>query len=199
MITFGDYARTWLQQRSDLRPRTVEIYTSMLRNHLLPTFGSIPIKRLSPAAVRSWNAQLSKSHPVTAAKAYRLLKGILATAVTDELVGRNPCMVKGAAQERSPERPMVSIAEVEALVTAMPEQWRIAVELAAWCHLHVGEVLGLERRDIDLLHGTVRVERTAYDVMDGCTWDLRRPLPGSESCRCRRTSSPSLSGTWRLT
>lgn len=158
------YARTWLQQRSDLRPRTVEMYSSMLRNHLLPTFGSIPIKRLSPAAVRSWNAELARCHPVTAAKAYRLLKGILATAVTDELVGRNPCMVKGAAQERSPERPMVSIAEVDALVTAMPERWRIAVELAAWCHLRVGEVLGLERRDIDLLHGAVRVERTAYDV-----------------------------------
>lgn len=195
LMTFGDYARTWLQQRSDLRPRTVEIYTSMLRNHLLPTFGSIPIKRLSPAAVRSWNAELARSHPVTAAKAYRLLKGILATAVTDELVGRNPCMVKGAAQER----PMVSIAEVDALVTAIPERWRIAVELAAWCHRRLGEVLGLERRDIDLLHAAVRVERTAYDVNGGCTWDLRRRLPGSESCRCRRTSSPSLNGTWRLT
>ena len=91
-------------------------------------------------------------------------RGILETAVTDELIGRNPCMVKGAGQERSPERPMVSIAEVEALAAAMPEPWRIAVELAAWCHLRLGEVLGLERRDIDLLHATVRVERTAHEV-----------------------------------
>ncbi len=163
-IGFGDYASRWLQQRSDLRPRTVEIYHSMLQNHLLPTFESTPLKRISPGAVRSWNAQLARIHPVTAAKAYRLLKGILATAVTDELIVRNPCLVRGAAQERSPERPMVSIAEVEALVGAMPAQWCIAVELAAWCHLRVGEVLGLERRDIDLLHGAVRVERTANDV-----------------------------------
>jgi integrase len=46
----------------------------------------------------------------------------------------------------------------------MPEPWRIAVELAAWCHLRLGEVLGLERRDIDLLHASVRVERTAHEV-----------------------------------
>ena len=163
-IVFGDYSRKWLQQRSDLRPRTVEIYTSMLQNHLLSTFGSTPLKRISPASVRSWNAHLARVHAVTAAKAYRLLKGILATAVADELIVRNPCVVKGAAQERSPERPMVSIAEVDALVAVMPAEWRIAVELAAWCHLRVGEVLGLERRDIDLLHGSVRVERTAYDV-----------------------------------
>ena len=49
---------------------------------------------------------------------------------------------------------MVSIAEVDALTAAMPERWRIAVELAAWCHLRPGELLGLERRDIDLLHHT---------------------------------------------
>ena len=164
LITFAEFAQKWLGQRSDLRPRTVEIYASMLRNHLLPAFGPTPLKRMSPAAVRSWNSELAKSHPVTAAKAYRLLKGILATAVTDELVVRNPCTLKGAAQERSPERPMVSIAEVDALVAAMPAQWRIAVELASWCHLRVGEVLGLERRDIDLLHGAIRVERSAFDV-----------------------------------
>lgn len=28
----------------------------------------------------------------------------------------------------------------------------------------VGEVLGLERRDVDLLHRSIHVERTAYDV-----------------------------------
>jgi integrase len=54
---------------------------------------------------------------------------------------------------------MLSVAEVDALAAAMPEPWRIAVELATWCR--VGEALGLERRDVDLLQGTFRVERTA--------------------------------------
>lgn len=99
--------------------------------------------------------------PVTAAKAYRLLRGILGTAIVDELITRNPCVVKVASQERSPERPMLSIAEVDALAAAMPDPWRIAVELAAWCHLRLGEVLGLERRDVDLLHRRIHVERMA--------------------------------------
>ena len=129
-----------------------------------------------PSRVRSWNAELARSHPVTAAKAYRLLKGILATAVTDELVGRNPCMVKGAAQER----PMVSIAEVDALVTAIPERWRIAVELAAWCHRRLGEVLGLERRDIDLLHAAVRVSGRPTTSM--------AVVPGTSEDGCREAS-----------
>ena len=164
LITFEDYARKWLRQRSDLRPRTVELYESLLRNHLNPRFGSTPLKKITPSAVRAWYGEMVRIRAVTAAKAYRLLKGVLSTTVTDEVIGRNPCMIKGAAQERSPERPMVSIAETDALAAAMPEQWRIAVELAAWCHLSVGEILGLERRDIDLLHRTVRIDRTAFDV-----------------------------------
>ena len=161
---FEQYALRWLTQRTELRPRTVELYRSLLGRHLLPEFGELQLGKITPSAVRSWNAALVQRYPVTAAKAYRLLRGILGTAMADELITRNPCVVKGASQERSPERPMLSIAEVDALAAAMPDPWRIAVELAAWCHLRLGEVLGLERRDVDLLHRRIHVERTAYDV-----------------------------------
>jgi hypothetical protein len=41
---------------------------------------------------------------VTVAKAYRLLKAIMNTAVDDGLIRRNPCRIKGAGQERSDGR-----------------------------------------------------------------------------------------------
>ena len=53
--------------------------------------------------------------PVTVAKAYRLLRTICETAVSDEMIARNPCNLKGAAVEHSPERPVLTVAEVEAL------------------------------------------------------------------------------------
>ena len=93
-----------------------------------------------------------------------ILNAMLTSAVAYELIVRNPCVVKGASQERSPERPMLSIAEVEALAAEIPEPWRIAVELAAWCHLRLGEVLGLERRDVDILHRRIHIVRTSYEV-----------------------------------
>lgn len=39
--------------------------------------------------------------------------------------------------------------------------------LAAYCQLRRAELLGLERRDVDLLHGTVRIDRTANHVAGG--------------------------------
>ena len=83
-LTFEKFARRWLSERPDLRPRTVELYESLLRCHILPEFGEIPLRKITPSTVRSWNADLARRHPVTAAKAYRLLSGILTTAVADE-------------------------------------------------------------------------------------------------------------------
>jgi integrase len=163
-LTFGDYSKRWMKERHDLRPRTVELYESLLKIHIRPTFTALPLGKITPGAVRSWNSALAQRHPVTAAKAYRLLRQILSTAVADEQIARNPCVVKGAGQESSPERPSISIPEVDALTEAMPVKLRVAVMLAAWCQLRAAEIRGLERRDIDLLHGTVRIERTVNHV-----------------------------------
>jgi integrase len=48
-----------------------------------------------------------------AAKAYRLLRAILMTAVDeDKILPANPCRVKGAGSEQAPERPVLTVAQV---------------------------------------------------------------------------------------
>ena len=59
------------------------------------------------ARVRRWRKKLLDSgvSNVTAAKAYRLLRAVFNTALDDGLIRRNPCRIKGAGNEHSPERP----------------------------------------------------------------------------------------------
>jgi integrase len=125
------------------------------------------LARVSAGQVRSWHAVTLARRPGTAANAYRLLRAIFNTAVTDELVTRNPCRVKGAGADRAKERVIPTVAQVEALMNAMPAQLRAAVVLAAWGTLRRGEVLGLRRGDIDLAAGTVRVERSLGERRNG--------------------------------
>lgn len=99
-LTVNSYAERWMNERHDLGPRTVELYGSLLRLHILPAFGKLALGKVSPGAVGTWNAMLAQEYPVTAVKAQRLLRGILVTAVVDELIVRNPCVVKNAGQER---------------------------------------------------------------------------------------------------
>ena len=80
---------------------------------------------------------------------------------------KNPCRVKGGGTDRVTERRIPNVDQVAALTQSMPEQYRAAVTLAAWGTLRRGEVLGLNREDIDLRAGTVRVERSLHEFYDG--------------------------------
>ncbi|MHB8438529.1 MAG: tyrosine-type recombinase/integrase [Acidimicrobiales bacterium] len=166
-IRLTDYANNWLETRPNLRPRTVELYRRLLDKKILPALGTTMIAELSPSTVRTWHAALATDHPSTAAKAYRLLATVMNTAVADDLILRSPCRVKGAGVERAPERPIPTIAEVDELAAAMPERMAMIVVLAAWCQLRRGEVLGLRRRDVDLLHGVLVIEQTVQHFVDG--------------------------------
>jgi len=166
-VLFRDYSRAWLDQRHDLRPSTRDDYGRLLRVHLVPEFGELALSAISPAKVRGWHARLAKDHPARASKGYRLLRTILGTAVADRQIITNPCVVRGAGQERAAERSIPSIAEVDALAEAMPARLALLVYLAAWCGLRRGELLGLTRSDVDLLHGELTVRRSLVELGDG--------------------------------
>jgi integrase len=121
---------------------------------------------ITEADVRRWRADLlsAGATPVTVAKAYRLLKSVMATAVDDGLIRRNPCRVRGAGSEKSPERPVLSVAQVYALADATGPRYRGLVLLACFCGLRWGELAALRRSDINIDSGTVRVSRQLTEV-----------------------------------
>lgn len=168
-VTLADWAERWLEGRADLRPVTRAKYQHMLDRHVIPVLGNRELGRLTPSAVRSWYMDLRERYVTTGDDSYRMLRAILNTAVTDGLIARNPCQVRGAGQARSAERPVATVAELAAAVEAVPDRHRLAILLPAWCQLRRGEVLGLQRRDVDLLHGTIRVDRSVVRPMDGTT------------------------------
>jgi integrase len=158
--TLRTYAERWLRGRSDLRPTTRAKYEYLLGHHVYPKLGGYELARLAPADVRGWYHALARRHQATADDAYRVLRAVVNTAVADGQLAKSPCTVKGAGTVRSPERPVASVAEVAAAVEAVPDRYRAAVLLAAWCQLRRGEVLALQRRHVDLLHGTISVEQS---------------------------------------
>jgi integrase len=168
-VTLEEYATSWLPQRT-LRPRTIELYEGLLKRYILPGLGRTELGELSPRQVRSWHVALLKRStpgPVTVAKAYRLLRTICETAVSDELIARNPCNIRGAAVEHSDERPVLTVAQVEALADAIEDRYAALVLLAAWCGLRLGESLALTRADVDLEEGSVWIDKSDAELKSG--------------------------------
>lgn len=92
------YAAAWLAGR-DLADRTRADYAQVLRDHIYPAFGDLPVTGITPAAVREWHAALKgKTGPTMRAHAYGLLRTIMNTAVADEVILANPCRVRGGGQ-----------------------------------------------------------------------------------------------------
>jgi integrase len=160
---FSEYAEEWPASR-DLRASTREKYRSLLKLHILPTFGSIQLGKVTSSEVRRWNSELKQRHPDTATQAYRLLHTIFETAVSDDLIGRSPCRVKGAGQHKNPERPTVSPSELEAALLVVEPRYQLAIRLAALTQLRRAEVLGLQRRHVQLREEVLTIEQAAVAV-----------------------------------
>lgn len=173
-LLLAEYAKEWIEHRRirgrPLAPRTRELYRWLLRKHVLPHLGEIELRRLTDEAVRRWHRDLigpSGPGAVTAAKAYRLLHAICASAVEERHVSRNPCVIRGASSESSPERPIIGIPLVFALADAVGRRWRALVLLAAFCGLRFGELAALQRQDIDLEAATVTVRASVAELPRG--------------------------------
>lgn len=108
-ITLATFAERFLAERV-LADRTTETYRGLLEGHIMPGLGDIEIGQLAPGTVRAWHARLARQHPSTAAKAYRLLRAMMKTAVADELIARSPCRIEGAGKEPTSERPIATLA-----------------------------------------------------------------------------------------
>lgn len=160
-ILIPDYAATWIEERPGLRPKTVTNYRSVLRCHIAPHLANVTVGELTLAQVRRWRMKLldSGTGPVATAKAYRFLRAVMNTALDDGLIKRNPCRIKGAGSEDSPERPVLSVAQVYALADAVGLRYRALILLAAFSSLRWSELAALRPEDIDLDACTVRVTR----------------------------------------
>jgi integrase len=203
-VAFTVYAEGWVRDRM-LKPRTEELYQGLLKNHLLPFFGNRAVGEIREPEVRRWHKErliagtLSSPAfgPVTVAKAYRLLHAIMTTAADDGLIRRNPCRIKGAGQEDSPERPIVPVAGLVELLSRIPVRYRAMLLLATFASLRFGELAALRRCDIDLERCCVRVARSLVQMNDGkLTDDEPKSRAGRRVVSFPREIAPEL--RWHL-
>ena len=162
--TLVEYSESWIKSR-ELKPRTVSLYQSLLDRLIIPQLGKKPLPAITATVVREWHTGLGPNRPTQRAHAYSLLRSILATAVTEQLVASNPCVIRaaGVARRRSKTVP-ATIDELQVIRENMPDRLRLAVDLAAWCGLRQGEILELRRGDVDVSNGVVHVRRAVTRV-----------------------------------
>ncbi len=120
---------------------------------------------MTPPLLRAWLSETTAEDggrgkplsPSSVAQAYRTLNRVLAAAVDDQLIARNP--LAGVRPPRASEEPMrfLTHGEVHVLADRIDERYRALVYLAAYCGLRAGELFALRWNRIDLERGTLSV------------------------------------------
>jgi integrase len=165
-VPLGPYASKWVVERP-VSPRTADKYERLLRLHIAPQLGGVDLVDLNPARVRTWRVSLLNDGvgSSTVAGAYRLLRAVMNTALDDELIqGRNPCRLKGADKESTPERPTISVEQMYAIADAIQPWYRTLVLLSGTTGLRWGELIGLRRHDLDMVDYFVNVADSAIEL-----------------------------------
>lgn len=182
-MTVGQYSDVWiesLEHNPDFADSSLRSYRSALKAHILPKFRDTRLIDVTPEAVDAFVEELKNLPASRGAKGKsnngiwinvsRVLRTMFNAAVEQKAGGltESPVTVKLSAKRDNSVEPLDSddVAtpkQVRALADAMPENMAIAVYLAAWCALRLGEVLGLQRRDFLNLdtpeNASLRIER----------------------------------------
>jgi integrase len=164
-VPFAEWADRWFSARV-VRPTTLASDAVRLRRHLLPAFGGLPLKSISPLTVRSWVAQLSAAGlaPKTVRHCHALLSTLLADAVAEGLLLANPCVGTRLPLSTRFEARFLSAAEVDRLLAVHALSDHALVLVAVSTGLRWGELSGLKRQRLDLLRRRLAVVETLIEV-----------------------------------
>ncbi|WP_158636109.1 tyrosine-type recombinase/integrase [Tsukamurella sputi] len=127
-----------------------------MRLHVLPQLGDLQLDDLTRERCDEWYAQLCPERPTQRARTYAALRAALRLAHDRGHLTEVPLKIRGAGDTPPVREARTATAEqLTQLLDVLPPQDRAAALLAAWCGLRVGEVIGLQRRDVE-------VDPTAY-------------------------------------
>jgi integrase len=163
-VTVAAYAEQWAAARVH-RESSAERLEVYLRRHVLPALGNRPIGQVRHSEVQQWIKRLSETlAPGTVENVYRVLSALMRAAVRDRVIASNPC-----EDVELPRKPKVEIVpptvdEVERLLGAMPDRYRILGTLAAGAGLRLGEALGLTVDRVNFLKRELRVDRQLVTI-----------------------------------
>lgn len=167
-VTFAAWSAEWLRGL-DVKPKTLAGYESLLRSRVLPRFGTVPLRRIAPADVRGWLAEMS-AEGLSASRvrqARQLLRAALETAVADGTLGRNPVEHVRAPTARPREHRFLTAGQVAGLSEAAERRQdgaALVVRFLVWSGLRWGEMVALRRSSIDPLRRRVTVAASATEI-----------------------------------
>jgi integrase len=181
-ITFGDFVSTWKKNYADLHmgEYTRLNYMRIVNAHLIPTFGSMELKKIKTLHIVTFLTNLrapdarkdNRNKPLatnTILNVYKTLKSILDAAEKWRVLSVNPMNgVDRPLPDKQEKKELINrkhsytTDEVERLIDVLqnePEHWRLYYLGVLLGGFRRGEMLGMEWAQVDFTLGGLHVEK----------------------------------------
>jgi integrase len=163
----ADVVARWLELHSPrLKVKTAATYAGLVRSRIIPALGDIRLAQLRSSDIQAWiNHMLASGLSVSRVRqAQVVLAEALDWAVRDGLLAVNPARAVELPRLEKRERPWLEPELIDAVAVACPAPNDLAVLLMGYQGLRFGELAGLRRRNVDLLHRRLSVTDTIVEV-----------------------------------
>jgi integrase len=150
-----------------LTPKSPDRYSSIVKNHLIPAIGNIPLTNLRPEDVqRLYTAKLDAGlAPRSVKYCHTVLHKALATALRWNKINRNVADSVEIPHTERHEMQIWNESEIaQFLKTAKATHYYPIFYLALSTGARRGELLALRWSDCDLIGGQISINRTLHEV-----------------------------------
>lgn len=175
-LTVEEWLNTWLNDYLlDVKPRTIQKYSSTVRNRLVPNLGKIKLRDLSARRIQHlYNAfyrgtdGLRQLSPKSIHDTHGTLHRALQQAVEIGLIKVNPSDVcKLPRVEKTEIQPMNSAQISDFLRRIEGHPFELIYRIDLFTGMRMGEILGLSWDCIDWKSGAVRIYRQLHQIKGG--------------------------------
>lgn len=163
--TLGEFATYWLEdiKAPKCQLTTLYGYRNMLKNHIQPKIGYLPLQKLTVAQLNTYFADLLRAglSNNTVKKHQVLLRSILEMAVFEEKIMTNPMNKVEKYTHKAIEAERYNaeqLAELLEAVKGLPLE--VPVYLAGYLGVRKGEVNGLKWRNVNFKERTIYINIT---------------------------------------
>lgn len=149
--------------KTDIAPKTAESYEHCYATYIAPTLAASELEAVTPDDLQSIVLQaLFAAGSRQAQIVYAQLHAVFARAVRSRRIGYNPADCIDKPQHAARQGRAISAEEWQQLAPYIRAD--VGIALAAYAGLRRGEILGLERRDVDLVRGQLTIQRQRLRV-----------------------------------
>ena len=159
-LLVGEWLDNWTQNYlGGIKPRTVDSYKSIVRNHLIPAFGAVRLEALTPDHIQVFYNGLSLS-PKTVKNVHGILHKALEQAVKNRYIPFNPAEACVLPKVERVEIKPLDEKQISAFLKAIKgHRLEYLFLVTLFTGMREGEVLGLTWDAVDLTAGTITINK----------------------------------------